>query len=62
MTTHLLLATEMVWELACRRGVRAQAKVVSDRHRSTTRSASVTCLACIRVLIRTKQPAQQATT
>lgn len=62
MTTHLLLATEMVWELACRRGVRAKAHVVNDRHRSTTRSASVTCLVCIRVAIRMKQPAQEATT
>lgn len=62
MTTHLLLATELVWELACRRGVRAHANVVSDRHRSTTRSANVTCQACIRVVVRMKQPAQEATT
>lgn len=62
MTTHLLLATELVWELACRRGVRALAKVVSDRHRSTTQPANVNCLACIRVVIRMKQQAQEATT
>ncbi len=62
MITHLLLATELVWELACRRGVRAKNQVVSDRHRSTTRSANVTCLVCIRVVVRMKQPAQEATT